>query len=87
MRRLLADVAQLLARDLANAEAGHYPLPEDRDGTLAELIARSRAFFRDVPEVLNRKESDNGREVAETAAVASGRTTTCRTSTSSRAAG
>jgi ubiquinone/menaquinone biosynthesis C-methylase UbiE len=68
MRRLLADVAQLLARDLANAEAGHYPLPEDRDGTLAELIARSRAFFRDVPEVLNRKERDNGREVAETVA-------------------
>jgi ubiquinone/menaquinone biosynthesis C-methylase UbiE len=67
MRRLLADVAALLARDLANAEAGHYPAPVDEDGTLPELIATSRAFFRDVPEVVRRRRQDFAREVAETA--------------------
>lgn len=66
MRRLLADVAQLLGRDLANAEAGYYPIPEGEDGTPAELLARSRAFFRDVPEVVRRKQRDEGREVAGT---------------------
>jgi ubiquinone/menaquinone biosynthesis C-methylase UbiE len=64
MRRLLADVAQLLARDLANIESGIYPPPEDEDGSLPALIARSRAFFRDVPEVVRRKQGGQGREVA-----------------------
>lgn len=68
MRRLLADVAQLLSRDLANAETGHYPVPEDDDGTLPKLFARSRAFFRDVPEVVRRRREDEGREVAQTGA-------------------
>jgi ubiquinone/menaquinone biosynthesis C-methylase UbiE len=65
MRRLLADVAVLLSRDLANAERGHYPVPEDDDGTLPKLFARSRAFFRDVPEVVRRRRRDLAREVAE----------------------
>jgi ubiquinone/menaquinone biosynthesis C-methylase UbiE len=68
MRRLLGDVAQLLSRDLSNAERGHYPVPEDDDGALPKLLARSRAFFRDVPEVLKRRKNDHGREVAETVA-------------------
>ncbi len=63
MRRLLADVGLLLSRDLANAERGHYPVPEDEDGALPRLIARSRAFFRDVPEVVRRRRSGLGREV------------------------
>jgi len=54
-RRLLGDVAALMARDLANAEAGYYPLPDDDDSDLAERIAASRAFFRDVPEVARRR--------------------------------
>lgn len=62
-RRLLADVAALLARDLANAEAGYYPLPEDDDGDLAERIARSRAFFRDVPEVARRRREGIHQEI------------------------
>jgi ubiquinone/menaquinone biosynthesis C-methylase UbiE len=70
MRRLLGDVAQLLSRDLANAERGHYPLPEDSDGTLANILARSRAFFRDVPAVAHRHWENNGHEVAETAGTA-----------------
>jgi ubiquinone/menaquinone biosynthesis C-methylase UbiE len=63
MRRLLADVALLLSRDLANAERGHYPIPEDEDGALPRLIARSRAFFQDVPEVVRRRRRDLTREV------------------------
>jgi ubiquinone/menaquinone biosynthesis C-methylase UbiE len=67
MRRLLADVAALMARDLGNAERGLYPMPEDQDGTLPQLVARSRAFFRDVPEVVRRRRADLGHEVAEQA--------------------
>jgi SAM-dependent methyltransferase len=61
--RLLADLAQLMARDLANAEAGIYPVPEDDDGDLAERIALSRAFFRDVPEVARRRREGAHQEV------------------------
>lgn len=70
MRRLLADVAALLSRDLANAERGHYPVPEDDDGALPKLFARSRAFFRDVPEVVRRRRRDLSREVANESAEA-----------------
>jgi len=55
MRRLFADVAALLARDLANVERGLYPMPSDDDGGLPRLLATSRAFFRDVPEVERRR--------------------------------
>ena len=65
MRRLLADVAALLGHDLANAEAGYYPLPEGEDGALAGILARSRAFFRDVPEVVRRRQHAIAREVVE----------------------
>ncbi len=65
MRRLLADVAALLQRDLANAEAGAYPVPENEDGGLAGILARSREFFRDVPEVVRRRGQAISREVAE----------------------
>ena len=65
MRRLLADVAALLARDLANAEAGHYPVPIDDDGGIPSLLAQSRAFFREVPEVARRRREGSHREVFE----------------------
>ena len=64
MRRLLADVAALLARDLANAEAGIYPVPENEDGGLPGILVRSREFFRDVPEVVRRRGHALSREVA-----------------------
>ncbi|HMB46799.1 MAG TPA: class I SAM-dependent methyltransferase [Afifellaceae bacterium] len=63
MRRLLSDVAGLLARDLANAEAGFYPLPHDDAGGLPALLAQSRAFFRDVPEVARRRREQSHQEV------------------------
>lgn len=43
--RLFSDMAALLQRDLANVEAGIYPLPADRDGPLPTLLERSRLFF------------------------------------------
>jgi ubiquinone/menaquinone biosynthesis C-methylase UbiE len=63
MRRLLRDVAALLQRDLSNAEAGYHPLPQNEDGGLAGILARSREFFRDVPEVVRRRGAALSREV------------------------
>src|SRR6266478_7176358 len=45
-RRLFADMAKLFQQDLANVEAGTYPLPADHDGSLFKLLRRSRLFFR-----------------------------------------
>ena len=44
--RLYADMARLFLQDLANIEAGIYPLPFDHDGTLLTLIHRSRLVLR-----------------------------------------
>ncbi len=54
--RLYADMAILLRQDLANIEAGHYPLPADHDGSLMTLLHRSRLFFEDLPEIHRRRE-------------------------------
>jgi ubiquinone/menaquinone biosynthesis C-methylase UbiE len=62
-RRLYADMAALLRRDLANVEAGIYPLPLDHDGPLPRLIERSRLFFEDLPVVHRRRESGTRNEV------------------------
>jgi ubiquinone/menaquinone biosynthesis C-methylase UbiE len=53
--RLYADMAALFMQDLANVEAGIYPLPADHDGSLSKLIRRSRLFFADLPEVHERR--------------------------------
>jgi ubiquinone/menaquinone biosynthesis C-methylase UbiE len=62
-RRLNADMAALLKQDLANIEAGIYPLPADRDGSLLTLLDRSRLFFRDLAEVHERRKRKATREV------------------------
>jgi len=62
-KRLVADIAKLLQRDLANVEAGIYPLPADHDGSLATLLKRSRLFFEDLPEIHRRRESGGHKEV------------------------
>ena len=54
--QLYADMARLFLQDLANVEAGIYPLPVDRDGSLLTLINRSRLFFEDLPEIHRRRE-------------------------------
>ena len=61
--RLYADMAELLRQDLANVEAGIYPLPIDHDGSLATLLDRSRLFFEDLPAVHRRRERGELREV------------------------
>ena len=61
--RLYRDMAALFARDLKNVEAGIYPLPADRDGSLPALLRRSRLFFEDLPEVHRRRTSGGVSEV------------------------
>ena len=61
--RLYRDMAALFARDLANVEAGLYPLPADRDGSLLTLLRRSRLFFEDLPEVHRRRTENEHSEV------------------------
>jgi ubiquinone/menaquinone biosynthesis C-methylase UbiE len=61
--RLYADMAKLLLQDLANVEAGFYPLPADHDGSLFTLIRRSRLFFADLPEIHRRREQGAYNEV------------------------
>ncbi|HEV3395355.1 MAG TPA: class I SAM-dependent methyltransferase [Xanthobacteraceae bacterium] len=62
-RRLYADMATLFQQDLANVEAGIYPLPADHDGSLPALINRSRLFFADLPEIYRRRESGEHQQV------------------------
>ena len=62
-RRLYADMAVLFQRDLANVEAGIYPLPADHDGALPAVLNRSRLFFADLPEVHRRRERRDIRQV------------------------
>jgi ubiquinone/menaquinone biosynthesis C-methylase UbiE len=62
-RRLFADMAALLRQDLANVEAGIYPLPADHDGSLLQLLDRSLLFFRDLPEVHRRRAAGRSAEV------------------------
>jgi ubiquinone/menaquinone biosynthesis C-methylase UbiE len=56
-------MATLFLQDLANVEAGIYPLPTDHDGSLPVLLNRSRLFFKDLPEIHRRRESGHHREV------------------------
>ena len=67
--RIYSDLADLLAQDLANVEAGIYPLPLDHDGTLFTRLRRSRLFFEDLPAIHRRRERKDTREV-NTAATA-----------------
>ena len=55
-KHIYADMAKLFLQDLANVEAGIYPLPADRDGSLRALIRRSRIFFDDLPNIHRRRE-------------------------------
>src|SRR5271163_3327850 len=62
-KRLYADMAILLQQDLANVEAGLYPLPADHDGSLLTLLHRSRLFFEDLPDIHRRRESSAHKDV------------------------
>ncbi|MFZ3223939.1 MAG: methyltransferase domain-containing protein [Xanthobacteraceae bacterium] len=56
-------MASLLQQDLANIEAGVYPLPADHDGSLLTLLHRSRLFFEDLPAIHRRRESNSHNDV------------------------
>src|SRR5258708_22508580 len=62
-QRLYADMATLFLQDLANVEAGIYPLPADHDGSLLILLNRSRLFLEDLPEIHRRRENRHHRLV------------------------
>lgn len=62
-QRLNGDLLDLFAQDLANVEAGTYPLPKDHDGSLLTLLERSRVFFRDLPAVEERRKRNATHEV------------------------
>jgi ubiquinone/menaquinone biosynthesis C-methylase UbiE len=62
-QRLNADIVALLKQDLANVEAGIYPLPADHDGSLLTLLNRSRLFFKDLPDIAERRERNATHEV------------------------
>ncbi len=62
-KRLFEDIAALVKQDLANVEAGVYPLPADHDGSWPTLLRRSRLFFDDLPAVHQRRESGGHSEV------------------------
>lgn len=62
-RRLYADMAALFRQDLANVEAGIYPMPIDHDSSLPKLLHRSRLFFEDLPNIHRRRENGHHREV------------------------
>ena len=62
-RRVYTDMAILFRQDLANIDAGLYPLPVDHDGSLLALLDRSRLFFEDLPEIHRRRESNAYNEV------------------------
>src|SRR3712207_1599762 len=55
--RLYQDIAALFRQDLANVEAGFYPLPADHDGPLLTRLRRSSLFFDDLPSIHRRRES------------------------------
>lgn len=60
--RVYADMLALMRQDLANVEAGIYPLPRDHDGPLLKRLNRSWLFFDDLPEVYHRRERNGFRE-------------------------
>ena len=53
-------------QDLANVEAGIYPVPTDHDGSLLTMIHRSRLFFEDLPNIHRRRERRAYNEVLGT---------------------
>lgn len=61
--RVEADRTALFEQDLANVEAGIYPLPADHDGSLLTLLDRSRLFFRDLPDIAKRRKRNGTHEV------------------------
>src|SRR5919197_1072410 len=71
--RILRDLGALLARDLANIEAGYYQLPVDLLGNPLRQLRLSRRFFADLPAVDARRRERQGSEVFRALRSADGR--------------
>src|SRR5262249_25141800 len=56
-------VALLLRAAPAHGGPPPSPPPADHDGTLPDLLARSRLFFQDLPDIHRRREKGDIREV------------------------
>ncbi|WP_207458030.1 class I SAM-dependent methyltransferase [Azospirillum sp. SYSU D00513] len=64
-RGVLDSLRALMARDLANIEAGYYRMPHDLLPAPGRVLAEAAAFFRDLPEVARRREDRVGVEVRD----------------------
>ncbi|MAA97929.1 MAG: ubiquinone biosynthesis protein [Stappia sp.] len=64
--RLFGQIGALFRRDLANVEAGHYPLPDGEFGSPMAFLDLSRRFLADVPKVARRRLDGAHQEVFET---------------------
>ncbi|MCA1297872.1 class I SAM-dependent methyltransferase [Stappia indica] len=62
---LFGQIGALFRRDLANVEAGHYPLPRGEFGSPLAFLDLSRRFLADVPAVAHRRVSGRHQEVFE----------------------
>ncbi|WP_420392148.1 class I SAM-dependent methyltransferase [Acuticoccus sp.] len=60
---LLGHVRSLLARDLANVEAGLYPMPEDEPDGLPGLLERREMYLKDLPNIVRRRATQSHQEV------------------------
>lgn len=63
--RILGQIAELFRRDLANIEAGLYPMPAGEFGSPLAFADLSRRFLADVPAVARRRATGNAQEVFE----------------------
>lgn len=61
---LLRHVRHLFLRDLANVEAGLYPMPRDEPDGVTGLLRQRRLYLRDLPEVVRRRALHAHQEVA-----------------------
>ncbi|MCV0427095.1 MAG: class I SAM-dependent methyltransferase [Roseibium sp.] len=66
-RCMLTDIVRLFADDMKAVEEGIYPMPSDGTMSPRELLATSRAFFRDAPEVARRRATGAHQEVNDNA--------------------
>jgi len=62
-QRLMADMARLFASEFADAREGRVPWPRDHDGGLAGLIAGSRRYFSDLPEISWRRDAGRSNDL------------------------
>ena len=61
--QIYADMAALFLQDLANVEAGIYPMPVEHDGSLPTLLHQSRLFFEDLPAIHERRKRRGRTEI------------------------